>query len=156
MKLTRMAAVAGVVAVLALSGCSKSDSASGTITYGVDATYAPNEFKDDKGNPVGWEVELGNAIADKLGKTAVFKIAVFDAIIPGVTGGKYDAGLSSFTDNAEREKVVDFVNYYQAGIQWATKIGSTVDPSNACGLTIAVQNGTYEVAPMPVKRQFSN
>jgi len=155
MKLTRLAVVASLVAVFALAGCSKSDNAGGTITYGVDATYAPNEFKDDKGHPVGWEVELGNAIAEKLGKTAVFKIAVFDAIIPGVTGGKYDAGLSSFTDNAEREKVVDFVNYYQAGIQWATKIGNksalAVDPNNACGLTIAVQNGTYEVDDLKAK-----
>ena len=152
MKLTRMAAVASVVALVALAGCSKSsDTAGGTITYGVDATYAPNEFKDDNGNPVGWDVELGTAIAEKLGKTAVFKVATFDTIIPGVKGGKYDAGLSSFTDNAEREKEVDFVNYYQAGIQWATKMGNTVDPDNACGLTIAVQNGTYEVDDLKAK-----
>jgi polar amino acid transport system substrate-binding protein len=151
MKLTRLAVVASLVAVFALAGCSKSDNAGGTITYGVDATYAPNEFKDDNGDPVGWDVELGTAIAKKLGKTAVFKIAVFDTIIPGVKGGKYDAGLSSFTDNAEREKEVDFVNYYQAGIQWATKIGTIVDPNNACGLTIAVQNGTYEVDDLKAK-----
>ena len=149
MKLTRTLAVASVVAVLALTGCSKSTTAS-TITFGVDATYAPNEFKDANGNAIGWDVELGSAIAKQLGKTAVFKIATFDTIIPGVTGGKYDAGLSSFTDTAEREKQVDFVNYYSAGIQWATTAGKTVDPSNACGLKVAVQTGTYEVDDLNV------
>jgi len=149
MKLTRTLAVASVVAVLALTGCSKSNTAS-TITFGVDATYAPNEFKDANGNAIGWDVELGSAIAKQLGKTAVFKIATFDTIIPGVTGGKYDAGLSSFSDTAEREKQVDFVNYYSVGIQWATTAGKTVDPANACGLKVAVQNGTTEADDLKV------
>ena len=52
--------------------------------------------------------------------------------------------MSSFTDNAEREKVVDFVNYFTAGVQWAQPIGKTVDPDNACGLTVSVQATTYE------------
>ena len=34
----------------------------------------------------------------------------FDNIIPGLQDGKYDVGLSSFTDTKEREKVVDFVD----------------------------------------------
>ena len=151
MKLTRIAVISGILGAVLLAGCSKSVQSSGTITFGVDATYAPNEYKDDNGNPVGWDIELGTAIANRLGKKPVFKIATFDTIIPGVKGGKYDAGLSSFTDNAEREKEVDFVNYYQAGIQWATTIGNTVDPENACGLTIAVQNGTYEVDDLDAK-----
>lgn len=145
MKVVRILAVVGLVSALGLAGCSNKTSAGGTITFGVDATYAPNEFKDDNGNPIGWDVELGQAIADKLGKTAVFQIAGFDSIIPGITGGKYDAGLSSFSDTPEREKQVDFVNYYSAGLQWASAKGKTVDPDNACGLTVAVQNATTAV-----------
>ncbi|NBU32625.1 MAG: ABC transporter substrate-binding protein [Actinobacteria bacterium] len=140
-----MLAVIALVTAISLTGCSNKTSAGGTITFGVDATYAPNEFKDDNGKPIGWEVELGDAIAKKLGKTAVFKIAGFDTIIPGVTGGKYDAGLSSFSDTPERQKQVDFVNYYSAGLQWASAKGKTVDPENACGLTVAVQNATTAV-----------
>jgi len=116
----------------------------GTITVGVDATYPPNEYKDDSGKPVGWDIELFNAVAAKLGVTATYNVASFGTIIPSVQGGKYNVGLSSFTDNAEREKQVDFVNYFTAGVLWASPKGKTVDPSNACGLKVAVQATTYE------------
>ena len=116
----------------------------GKLVIGIDPTYAPNEYKDDAGNPIGWEVDLGNAMAAKLGLKTEYQISSFDKIIPSVTGGSYDIGLSSFTDNEEREKSVDFVNYYQAGIQWAQQIGKSVDPANGCGLTVAVQATTYE------------
>jgi polar amino acid transport system substrate-binding protein len=118
--------------------------ASGMLVIGIDPTYAPNEYKDDAGNPIGWEVDLGDAMAAKLGLETQYEISSFDKIIPSVTGGSYDIGLSSFTDNEEREKSVDFVNYYEAGIQWAQQIGKDVDPANACGMTVAVQTTTYE------------
>ncbi len=118
--------------------------ASGKLVIGTDPTYAPNEYKDDAGNPIGWEIDLGTAMTAKLGLKADFQIASFDKIIPSITGGTYDIGLASFTDNAEREKSVDFVNYYNAGIQWAQQIGKAVDPANACGKTVAVQSTTVE------------
>jgi polar amino acid transport system substrate-binding protein len=116
----------------------------GTLVIGADLTYAPNEFKNDAGEPIGWAIELTNAMAAKLGVTTDIRTSAFDKIIPSITGGTYNVGMSSFTDNEEREKVVDFVNYYEAGIQWAQPIGKTVDPANACGLTVAVQATTYE------------
>ncbi len=117
---------------------------SGKLVIGIDPTYAPNEYKDDAGNPIGWDVDLATAMAEKLGLKADYQISSFDKIIPSITGGTYDIGVSSFTDNAEREKQVDFVNYYNAGIQWAQPIGKSVDPDNACGLTVAVQATTVE------------
>ncbi|MGO4534347.1 ABC transporter substrate-binding protein [Leifsonia sp. 2MCAF36] len=117
---------------------------SGKLVVGMDDTYPPNEFKDDNGQPVGWEVELTNAIAQKLGLKADFAIAKFDNIIPSITGGKDDIGMSSFTDTTEREQQVDFVNYYSAGILWASAKGKSIDPDNACGLKVAVQSTTYE------------
>ncbi|WP_295120578.1 ABC transporter substrate-binding protein [uncultured Leifsonia sp.] len=166
-------AALAAVAALALSGCvdnstpSSSGSASsaafdvkkddtlansvpskiksaGQLTVGMDDTYPPNEYKDDNGNPVGWEVDFTNAIGAKLGLKINYAIAKFDNIIPSVTGGKDDFGMSSFTDTVEREKQVDFVNYYNAGILWASAKGKTVDPDNACGLKVAVQSTTYE------------
>ena len=119
--------------------------AAGHFVVGSDLTYAPNEYKDANGNAIGWEVDFLNAVAAKLGLTVQYQAATFDTIIPGITGGKYDIGLSSFFDTAEREKVVDMVNYYTAGIQWAAKAGKTIDPNDACGLTIAAQNGTTEI-----------
>ena len=116
----------------------------GKLIIGMDPTYAPNEFKDDAGNPVGWDVELADAMAAKLGLKTEYQPSSFDKIIPSVTGGTYDIGVSSFTDNVEREKAVDFVNYFTAGVQWAQPIGKTVDPANACGLTVSVQSTTFE------------
>ena len=116
----------------------------GKLVIGTDPTYAPNEFKDADGNPIGWEIDLVDAVGAKLGLDTEYKVSKFDNIIPSVVGGKLDLGLSSFTDTVEREEKVDFVNYYTAGIQWASAKGNDVDPDNACGLKVAVQATTYE------------
>ncbi|SDR70960.1 ABC transporter substrate-binding protein [Microterricola viridarii] len=118
--------------------------ANGKLIIGIDPTYAPNEFKDADGNPIGWGAELAEGIAGKLGLTPEFQVSKFDNIIPSVTGGKADIGMSSFTITEERMKQVDFVNYFNAGIQWASAKGNDVDPDNACGLKVAVQATTYE------------
>lgn len=118
--------------------------ASGTVQVGVDATYAPNEYKDSNGKAIGWDIDLFNAVSAKLGLKPVYNIAGFDTIIPNITGKKFDVGLSSFTDTKAREAQVDFVNYYSAGILWASPQGKTVDPNSACGLKVAVETGTTE------------
>ncbi len=117
---------------------------SGELTMGVDATYPPNEYKDADGNPIGWDIELADAVAAKLGLKPVWTVAAFANIIPSVTGNKVSMGVSSFTDNAERQKQVNFVDYYQAGILWASAAGKNVNPDDACGLKVAVQATTYE------------
>lgn len=116
----------------------------GSLIIGTEPTYAPNEFKNEAGDPIGWDIELAGGVAAKLGLTPEFQVAKFDNIIPSVAGGKADIGASSFTDTVEREKQVDFVNYYNAGIQWASAEGTDIDPDNACGLKVAVQTATYE------------
>jgi polar amino acid transport system substrate-binding protein len=121
-------------------------SAKGTITFGSDGTYAPNEFVGTDGKTMeGMDIDLGTAIAAKLGLKAKFVNAPFDSIIPAIQSGKYDAGISSFTDNKDREKILDFVTYYNAGTSWAAKTGSTLIPDTACGKNIAVQKGTVQV-----------
>ena len=117
---------------------------SGVLSIGVDATYPPNEFKDADGNPIGWDIEIANAVAAKLGLKPEYQVAQFANIIPSVVGNKVNIGVSSFTDTVEREQQVDFVNYYEAGIMWASAAGKDVDPYNACGLKVAVQSTTYE------------
>ncbi len=85
-----------------------------------------------------------DAVATVLGLTPQYTEAAFDKIIPAIQAGTYNVGMSSFTDNKEREKTVDFVTYFSAGIQWAAPAGKTVDPNNACGLKVAVQSTTVE------------
>lgn len=125
---------------------------SGKLIVGINVPYAPNEYKDPSGKIVGWEVDLLNAMAAKLGVTAELQESGFDNIIPSVKGAKFNIGMSSFTDNKTREAQVDFVNYYSAGIQWAAPAGKTVDPDNACGLKVAAQTGTtQETDDLPAK-----
>ena len=119
----------------------------GKILIGTDSSYAPNEFLDTDGKTViGFDVDLFNAIAAKLGLKTQWQSAVFDAIIPGIQSGKYEAGVSSFTINDQRKKQVNMVSYFNAGTQWATKKGNPlgVQPDNACGKKVAVQTNTVQ------------
>jgi polar amino acid transport system substrate-binding protein len=120
--------------------------AAGKLIIGTDSTYAPSEFLDTDGKTViGFDVDLFNAVAAKLGLTTEWQSATFGNIIPGVNSGKYNAGVSSFTINPDRLKQVNMVSYFSAGTQWAAKTGATIDPDNACGKKVAVQATTVQV-----------
>ncbi|MFI0355492.1 ABC transporter substrate-binding protein [Actinomadura sp. 9N407] len=128
--------------------------ADGKILVGVDSTYPPNEFLDPDGKTVvGWDRELFDAVATKLGLKGEWVTSKFDDIIPGVQSGKYEAGVSSFTINPERKQQVSMVSYFNAGTQWTTKKGNPagIQPDNACGKKVAVQKGTVQVGDVEKK-----
>ena len=110
----------------ALAKLVPSDVASdGKIVVGSDASYAPNEFVDTDGTTIiGMDVDLGKAVGQKLGLEVEFQNSAFDGILPGIAAKKYELGMSSFTDNAEREKVVDMVTYFSAGTKMAVPKGN--------------------------------
>jgi len=116
----------------------------GVLQVGIDPTYPPNDFKDDAGNIVGWDVDLFNAVAAKLGLKAVYNQSTFDNIIPGIETAKYSVGVSSFFDKLERQKVVDMVSYYRAGSQFAGRAGESISTDNLCGLNVGAQSGTAQ------------
>jgi polar amino acid transport system substrate-binding protein len=121
--------------------------ADGKLLIGTDSSYAPNEFLDTDGKTViGFDVDLFNAVAAKLGLKTQWTSAPFDAIIPGVESGKYEVGVSSFTINDERKQQVNMVSYFSAGTQWGTKKGNPtgIQPDNACGKKVAVQTSTVQ------------
>jgi polar amino acid transport system substrate-binding protein len=120
----------------------------GTLVVAADATYAPNEFIGPDGHTVvGMDADLAKAIGSVLGLKMDVVNANFAGIIPGLAAGKYDIGMSSFTDTLARQKVVDFVTYFSAGTsffvktQGGPKIMSLAD---LCGHTVAVETGTTE------------
>jgi polar amino acid transport system substrate-binding protein len=115
----------------------------GKLVVGVNVPYSPNEFLQG-GKVVGFDVDLLDATAKVLGLTTEYRQAAFEKIIPAIEAGTFDIGMSSFTDSKEREKTVDFVTYFSAGILWAAAKGTNVDPNNACGLTVSVQSNTVE------------
>jgi polar amino acid transport system substrate-binding protein len=139
---------AGVKADPALAAkVPKAIASDGAIIVGTDATYAPSEFlaKDGK-TVVGFDVDLFRAVAAKLGLRAKFSPAPFGAIIPGISSGKYEIGVSSFTINKQREQQANMVSYFSAGTQWSTRKGNPdhIDPNNACGAKVAVQKATVQ------------
>ena len=128
----------------------------GKILIGTDATYAPNEFLDTDGKTViGFDVDLFNAVAAKLGLKTEWQSSKFADIIPGLQSGKYEIGVSSFTINDERKQQVNMVSYFSAGTQWGTKTGNPtgVQPDDACGKKVAVQTGTVQETEDLPKRQ---
>ena len=120
----------------------------GTLTVAADATYAPNEFIGSNGKTVvGMDADLAQAIGKQLGLKVNVVNATFDSIIPGLSAGKYDLGMSSFTDTKAREKVVDFVTYFSAGTSFYVKRsgGPTINSlADLCGHTVAVEKGTTQ------------
>jgi polar amino acid transport system substrate-binding protein len=120
----------------------------GTLNVAMDATYAPDEFIASNGKTiVGMDADLTEAITQVLGLKANLINATFDTIIPGIQSGKYDMGASSFTDTLARQKVVDFVDYFQAGEGFYVKSGSGLTfngLASLCGHTVAVEDGTTE------------
>ena len=159
----RAAAIVAVAASLSLSGCSKAgeSGSSGAAGAGVKApkveeisATVPEDIRSSGKLivGVGFDVDLMNAVASTLGLTAEYREADFAKIIPSIQGGTYNVGMSSFTDNKEREKQVDFVTYFSAGTQWAQRSGGGVDPNNACGKKVAVQATTVqETDELPAK-----
>ena len=125
---------------------------SGVLQVGTIVDYPPNEFKTESGEPTGWAVHLVSAIAEELDLDVEWTVLEFDSILPRIEGGELDLGVGSFGDTVERQQVVDFVNYYEAGSLWASRPGANVDPDDACGLTVAVMKaGTQHLDELPAR-----
>jgi polar amino acid transport system substrate-binding protein len=125
--------------------------ADGKIVAGVEATYAPVEFLDTDGKTViGFDVDLFRAVAAKLGLTAEFQPGTFGDIIPGVSSGKYEIGVSAVTINPERKQQALMVSYFEAGSQFAVKKDNPngIKTDDLCGKKVAVQRDTVQVADL--------
>ena len=126
----------------------------GKLVIATDASYAPNEFKQN-GQIVGFDIDLGAAIAKKLGVTASFQDVKFDNILPALQSKKYDISLSSFTDNKQREASFDFVTYFSAGTGMLVKKGNPEklmpDDLSLCGKKVAVEKGTTQEDELTAK-----
>jgi polar amino acid transport system substrate-binding protein len=123
--------------------------AKGTLNVATEAQYAPNEFIAPDGHTViGMDADLMHALAATMGLKANLINSTFETIIPGLAAGRYDLGVSSFTDTKEREKTVDFVDYYQAGISFYAKASTNSGVTTVgalCGKSVALEKGTTEL-----------
>lgn len=148
-----LAALALCAAALFAAGCGDDDddgTAGGgnggeTLTVGSDVPYPPfEEFGKSKTEFTGFDVELVEAVADKIGRKAEFIDTSFDTIFRDLAQGKFDMVASATTITPEREKTVDFSDpYYLAEQAILVKEGSDVKTvEDLKGLTVGVQQGT--------------
>jgi polar amino acid transport system substrate-binding protein len=143
-------AVLGVAIFAAGCGSSDDETTGGgggaggeTLTVGSDIPYPPFE-QGKPGNYTGFDIELMEAIGEKIGRTPEFKDTSFETIFRDVAQGKFDAVISAATITEEREKAVDFSNpYYLSEQAVLVKAGSSIESlEDLDGKTVGVQQGT--------------
>jgi polar amino acid transport system substrate-binding protein len=122
----------------------------GTLTFGSDVSYPPQEFYPDGCNgkdPDGFDIDLAKALAAHMGLKFAVTDTKFSGIIPALTTKKYDAIISAMTITDERKKVVKFVPYFVAGESYVLTSDNSKSPQelkDLCGLKVAVEKGTAE------------
>jgi polar amino acid transport system substrate-binding protein len=144
--------VAALVLVSGLyTGCAKRQGGltieNGALTIGMEIGYPPMEYYDADGKtPIGFDVSMGKALAEKMGLQAEFVDTAWDGIFAGVDTGKYDCIISSVTVTPERQAVHNFTRPYIANAQALVLLkGSQVSarsPEETSGLGVAYQAET--------------
>ena len=162
--------VAGLALLLAACGGGKSGTSSATtsggasnlskqlpasiqqskqLKVGSDVAYAPVEFfKEGTQEVQGIDWDLAQALGSKLGVTVSFANTTFDGIIPALKAKRFDIIMSAMSDTPERQKQVDFIDYFTAGTSILVKKGNPEgiqSLDDLCGKTIALQKGTTQV-----------
>ena len=143
-----------IALALAAVGCnSTSDHLSkikdaGKIVVGTSADYPPFEFVDETGTTTGFDVELMNEIAKRMGVTVEWTDMPFDSLIAAVQEGKIDASIAAFNYDEERDKTVDFTDaYYTTEDSFTVKegfAGDLSDPMNLANYIVGAQSGTVQ------------
>ena len=144
-----------VLAVLMLCGTmmafASCDKKGDTLVMATNAAFPPYEYKDGEGF-AGIDVEIAQAIAEKLGKKLEIADVEFGSIIGGVQEGKYDFGMAGMTVTEKRLQSVNFSTTYATGIQVIIVAdGSTIETLDSIfvfdenGDPIALQNPDIRV-----------
>jgi len=119
--------------------------AKGKLTFATDPTDPPFQFYSAGNDLVGAEIDLANAVGKVLGVKVEFVTSGFSAIIPGVEAGRFDASVSAFADRVSRQKIVDFVDYFNSSRAFLFKKGTLPNVKteiDLCGLKVGLPAGT--------------
>lgn len=82
------------------------------IVVVTENAYPPLQFIDANGDAVGWEYDAMAEIAERLNATVVYENISWDAMIPAVSEGQFDLGMTGITIREDRMEVVDFSDKY--------------------------------------------
>lgn len=129
----------------------------GKIVMGVNATYAPFEFHktiDGEDQIVGFDIELGQAIADELGVELEVVDMSFDGLLPALATGKVDF-LPGLAYSEERAENAAFTNPYHKSVQVVLMRDDNVkevdEDSDLSGKTIGILKGAVQEKTFPVR-----
>lgn len=138
-----------------LSSCSSSDvqERNNSLIVGLQSGYPPYEFVDDKGNVVGFDVDVGQRIAEMMGKTLVVQQMSFESLILALKQKKIDLIISGMSVTPQRLEEIAMVPYYGENVTslsllfWKNipkGIFSIDDIQSMPSPSIAVQSGTFQ------------
>lgn len=82
------------------------------IVIVTENAYPPLQFIDGDGNAVGWEYDAMAEIAERLNATVTYENISWDAMIPAVSEGQFDMGMTGITIREDRAEIVDFSDTY--------------------------------------------
>ena len=82
------------------------------ITFAMEPSYPPFETTNEKGEIIGFDVDVANAICKEIQATCHFKSQAFDALIPSLKAKRFDAAISAMDITEARAKQVSFSNAY--------------------------------------------
>ncbi len=133
--------------------------ASGTIIIATEGAYPPfNYFQGSK--LTGFEVDLGDAIAKKMGLKVEWKSLSFDALLAGLRQDRWDVVIASFGVTEERAKAVTFTQpHYCSGGVIVSRDGSVKSAADLAGKVVSAQTGsTYfeNVKKVPNIKEVKN
>lgn len=120
----------------------------GVMVMSTDAEYPPQSFLNASNEFEGFDIDVGRAIAERLGVEVEFVTPGWDIIVAGSWGGRWDVSVGSMTPTADRKEVLDFpaVYYYTpASLVVHADNDGVAAPADASGLKIGVGVATtYE------------
>lgn len=117
-----------------------------SYTVVTDTGFVPFEFQEEEGGEyVGFDIDIVNEIADRVGFEIEHEATNFDGIIPGLQTGTFDIAIAGMTITEEREEAVDFTSpYYKSGLRVGVPADNTDITSidDLEGKTIATRLGS--------------
>ena len=118
----------------------------GAMTVAIVPNYPPLEFRDPATNALtGFDVDLGEAIAHKLGIKIVWQETSFDQMMPAIATGRVDAIISGMSDLATRHDAASFIDYLRTGPQFfiqQSRAGEFRDMAALCGKNVGASRRT--------------
>ena len=118
------------------------------LVVGMELKYPPFEYTDEKGQPIGLDVELARLAAKDLGVELEIKDMEWTGLIPALQTGKIDVIISGITGTLERAKTISFTSsYFSTGLCALLSTSRAPDVTDVAQLDdakriIAVKTGT--------------